>query len=226
MSFNKELIDLQVLIYRSMDIIETEKLQIMKEWIPVVISFMSFIVIGVFVYWRENRKLFQEKLFEYKYLAYKEISEDVGMFLQDVYRFLEYFQEYEGDEEKWNEDSLPYFKEFYGKAFLLEKLAYKHLILLPIDQIKRLQQLTSRCVSHVTVHSHIGTAMPHESYEDIENLLYIFMEEGRKDLNIDGINASLSKRLHYHFYPININLPRPKANANDSSHSSENEMND
>ncbi|MCE7040083.1 hypothetical protein [Dyadobacter sp. CY312] len=183
-----------------------------KELISLLIPLLSFIVVGVLVYWRENRKQFQEKIFEYKFQAYREIGEEVGMYCQDVFNFLDSFQFYEGSKEEWLEESKDEFKEYYAKAFALERLYYKNLILLPDDQLNRLRELTGRCVRHITVHHHLGTDLPHTSYDMLLDMLYEFLEEGRKDLSVNLINSSLNRRLSEQFYPINLKLQRSQKN--------------
>lgn len=179
-----------------------------KDLITILVSVFTFCIGGILVYWRENRKLFQEKIFEYKFNAYKEIVEEIGMYYQDVFSFLEFFQNYEGEKEKWFEEAKDYFNEYYKKAFGLEKLYYKNLILLPDEQLDRLRELTGGCISHITHHYHIGTSIPHGSYDKIFELLMEFAEEARKDISINIINSSLNKRLVEQFYPIK--LPRTR----------------
>lgn len=175
-----------------------------KDIITSVLAIFSFVLGGIIVYYRENRKLFQEKIFENKINAYKEILEEIGIYYEDVFRFLEYFQEYEKTENEWNIDSLPFFKEYYKKAYDLKRLYYKNLVLLPESQLVKLDKLLSRCISHITNHSHIRTAFPHDSYGNLYDQYIEFAEQARQDISINILNISLNKRLVESFYPISL----------------------
>lgn len=169
-----------------------------------ILPFLSFIVGGLLVYWRENRKAFQEKMFEYKYVAYKEIIEQIGMFHQNVYDFLESYQSFEGTEQEWHKAFEEESGEYYAAAMELDRLYFRYLAILPEHQLNALRDLTQHCVSHVTVHHHFNTALPHESYDAIWQKLMSLAEAGRKDLSVNVLNITLSKRLTQEFYPISL----------------------
>lgn len=175
-----------------------------KDIITSVIAICSFFVGGIIVYLRENRKLFQEKIFEYKINAYKEILEELGMYYEDTFSFLDYFQDYEKTEDEWLIESQPHFKEYFKKAFALKRLYYKNMVLLPELQLQQLHKILSRCVSHITSHHHIKTSMPHDSYDNLYELIIDFAEQARKDISIDIVNNTLNKRLVETFYPISL----------------------
>jgi len=177
---------------------------LVKDIIAVVLPTLTLILGVGFVYWRENRKLFQEKIFEFKLNAYKEILEEVGLFYEDIFSFLERLQDYEKSEDEWNVDAKEDFSSYYKKAFALKRLYYKSMVLLPEEQLNELNLLMSRCISHVTMHSHIGTDLPHDSYHNLYEKINGFAELARKDLSINLLNASLNKRLVLDFYPIEL----------------------
>lgn len=177
---------------------------LIKDVAAVILPALTLILGVGFVYWRENKKQFQEKIFEFKLNAYKEILEETGLFYDDVFTFLELFQEYEKSEDEWNIDAKEHFKDFYGKAFALKRLYYKNIALLPEEPLTELNDLVGRCISHVTMHSHIKTSLPHDSYENLYEKIMNFAELARKDLSINLLNASLNNRLVLDFYPINL----------------------
>ena len=187
-----------------------------KDVITIVISVCTFLLGGALVYWRENRKSFQEKIFEYKYNAYKEIVEQIGIYYEDIYGLLEEYQDFEGTEEEWSKKMPELFREYYPKAKELDRLYFKHLVILPEEQLNRLRKLTQLSIGHITNHYHYHTIYPHDSYSRLWTQLIDFALEARKDLSTDLLNNTLSKRLSQQFYPIS--LPRKKvsdANTND-----------
>jgi hypothetical protein len=177
---------------------------LIKDIIAVVLPTLTLILGVGFVYWRENKKLFQEKIFEFKLNAYKEILEETGLFYDEIFAFLELLQDYEKSEDEWNIDAQEHFKNYYKKAFGLKRLYYKNIALLPEEPLAELNQLISRCISHVTMHSHIKTDLPHDSYENLYEKIMDFAELARKDLSINLLNSSLNNRLVLDFYPINL----------------------
>ncbi|NID13749.1 hypothetical protein [Fibrivirga algicola] len=176
----------------------------MKDIILTTVACLSFLVSGLLVYWRENKKLFQEKIFEQKLGAYKEVLEELGMYYEDVFSFLNFFQYYDKSEEQWLIDSKPYFDEYFPKAFALKRLYYKNLILLPEPQLTHLNETLGRCIRHITVHHHIHTTIPFDSHDELYDLIATFAEKAREDLSISVLNAALNKRLAQEFYPISL----------------------
>ena len=182
-----------------------------KDIITIVLSLATFFLVGILVYWRENRKSFQEKIFEYKYAAYKEIVEQIGIYHQEVFALLETFQDFEGTEEEWQKIMLEECPEYYDKARMLDRLYFKHLVILPEKQLERLRELNFLAAGHVTNHFHFKTPAPHLSYDRIWDGLIDFALEARKDISTDILNSTLSKRLSHQFYPIS--LPKKKLTA-------------
>lgn len=180
-----------------------------KDIITLITSFCTFLIGGALVYWRENRKSFQEKIFEYKYTAYKEIIEQIGMYYQDVFSLLAEYQEFEGTEEQWLQKMPELFREYYPKARELDRLYFKYLAILPEDQLNRLRDLTRLSVGHITNHYHYRSGFPQDSYDRLWDKLINFAIEARKDLSTDLLNSTLSKRLSQQFYPITL----PKTNT-------------
>jgi hypothetical protein len=179
-----------------------------KDLVTILISVLTFFFIGLLVYWRENKKSFQEKIFEYKYAAYREILEQIGIFYQDSFTLLDEFQNFEGSEEEWRTFMLNECYTHYEKAKLLEKLYFKHLIILPENQLNKLRELTDLATGHITNHFHYKTNAPHESYDRLWSGIINFALESRKDISTDILNSSLGKRLSLQFYPIS--LPKKK----------------
>ena len=192
-----------------------------KDIITIVISVCTFLLGGTLVYWRENRKSFQEKIFDYKYLAYKEIIEQIGMYHQDIFGLLEEFQEFEGTEEQWTLKMPELYREYYPKAKELDRLYFKHLAILPEGQLNKLRDLTRLSVGHITNHYHFGSNFPHDSYDRLWTQLIDFAIEARKDLSTDLLNNTLSKRLSQQFYPIAL----PKKYSSEKSEDDDNAQN-
>ncbi|MEZ0485403.1 hypothetical protein [Fibrella aquatica] len=176
----------------------------MKDIALIILAVLSFLLSGILVYWRENKKQFQEKIFEQKLGAYKEIIEELGMYYEDVFSFLNYFQFYEQSAEQWLIDSKPYFAEYFPKAFALKRLYYKNLILLPEPLLTHLDEVLGRCIRHITVHHHIHTTIPLDSHDELYDLIAAFAEKAREDLSISVLNGTLNKRLAHQFYPIDL----------------------
>lgn len=175
-----------------------------------IIGLLSFIVGGLLVYWRDNRKSLQEKIFEYKFEAYREIIEAIGIYYQEVFGFLDDFQNFEGNQEEWEKVFLKECHLYYSKANKLELLFYKYLSTLPQNQLERFRELTLLAQGHITNHVHFKSSYPHDSYDRIWDMYIDFSEEARKDLGFDVLNTTLNKRLSHQFYPIEI--PRKKSN--------------
>lgn len=182
---------------------------IYKDIVIIVISVLAFLLGGVLVYWRENKKSFQEKVFEYKYLAYKDILEQIGVYYQEVYAFLDEFQHFDGTVEEWTKIFQEECPEYYSKARQLDRLYFKYLSLLPENQLNKLRALTRLANAHVTSHFHFKTSLPHDSYDKLWEMFIDFAETARKDLSTNILNATLNKRLSQQFYPISISRKKP-----------------
>ncbi|MCH7410192.1 hypothetical protein MM239_12360 [Belliella sp. DSM 111904] len=174
-----------------------------------VIGLLAFLIGVLLVYWRENKKTFQEKIFEYKFEAYREILEAIGTYYQDVYNFLERFQNFDGSEKEWELIFLKESGTYTSKAMRLELLFYKYLSTLPQKQLELFREITLLAQGHITNHFHCRSSFPHDSYDRLWDLFIDFSEEARKDLGYDILNSSLNKRLSQQFYPVEI--PRKKS---------------
>lgn len=178
--------------------------------IKVIIPVLTFLLGGILVYWRENKKSFQEKIFDYKYIAYKEILQEIGMYYEEVYSLLNTYQFFEGTQDEWRIEFSGEFKKYVVKARKIDKLYYKNLNILPENLLTKLREFNFLAYGHLTHHAKINRDLPHRSYERLWELLLEFAEESRKDLSTDILNVTLSKRLSQQFYPISI--PRKKIN--------------
>lgn len=67
-------------------------MQIFINLITVLLALFYF----AFAQWKENRKQFQEKIFEMKINAYKDIIEQLGMVHEGMFNFLQEYQEFHG----------------------------------------------------------------------------------------------------------------------------------
>ena len=170
----------------------------------VVLPVLSFVLLGLIVYWRENRKAFQERIFEYKYLAYKEIIENIGMFHQKTFEFLDLYQNHEGSEKEWQEVFLEESSAYYDQSRELSRLYFRYLTILPEHQLNSLQGLIQQCNAHVTSYFHYNTDIPSNSYDELWEMIMAFAEESRKDLSANVLNITLNKRLTKEFYPISF----------------------
>lgn len=170
----------------------------------VILPVLSFVLLGLIVYWRENRKAFQERIFEYKYLAYKEIIENIGMFHQKTFEFLDSFQHFEGTQQEWQNIFLEESSEYYSQARELDRFYFRYLTILPEHQLNLLRDIIQHCSAHVTAHIHFDSSIPHESHDQLWKKLMDFAEESRKDLSSNVLNITLNKRLTKEFYPISF----------------------
>jgi len=188
----------------------TEETYYSIEIIKVVIPVLTFLLGGILVYWRENKKSFQEKIFDYKYIAYKEILQEIGTFYEEVYSLLDIYQFFEETQEEWRINFSGEFKKYLEKARKIDKLYYKNLSILPENLLTKLREFNFLAYGHLTHHATLNSDLPHRSYERLWELLLEFAEESRKNLSTDILNVTLSRRLSQQFYPISI--PRKKIN--------------
>ncbi len=168
--------------------------------LPILIAFF-----GVFVvYWRENKKQFQEKIFELKINAYKEIIELYGTLYEDFFNFLDTFQEFTGTQNEWEVIERPLFVEYFKKGQTLRLLIYRYGALLPESIIEKMNDLTSTFMTQSTTFNTLKSSYPHDYYGYLETKLYEFIADCRQDLQTDALNTSIFKRISYNFYPIDI----------------------
>jgi len=155
------------------------------------------LTISYFSYHHSRKKDFQDKLFQIKLDAYKELNAKC----YDAYLTLNInsapFNEiYKIDtKEEWRKYFDKEFMTLYKVGFQLQKTIYGHAYLLPNDVITKYYDFSNFCLSFVTMAAHYDAGLIIDStdrmwdyYSDLVNLI-------RQDLKIEIINKGLLKRV-------------------------------
>jgi hypothetical protein len=173
----------------------------LKDYIPLITLIVTFFTFAI-IYWRENRKQFQDKIFEYKYLSYKEIITELGIHYETLFSLQQNLQDFEGTEEEWANHFQETCGEWYDMANEVDKLRHKHGLILPDAVYEKLVETTQTGIQVVTVHFHFDNAIAINSVDKYWEKYLEFIEVARQDLNINKLNLSLVHRLTDPFYPM------------------------
>ena len=164
------------------------------------------LAISFFTFWltfiRENRKKFQENLYDLKLNAYKSIIKEIWNYHEDVFILMQDMQDFEGDKDAWTIEIQKASPEYYDKAYKLRDLVSEHILLLPNNSIEKLHEIAQLAIGHVTNHYHFDSGAVISSHDRLFDMYNDFIDLARKDLGINKINKSLNKRLARDLYPI------------------------
>ena len=147
---------------------------------------------------RHNRKKdFQDKLYQLKLEAYKELNDACYLITRSLdinsSPFVEIY-EFE-DKKEW----IKYCEQNMGneisKGFDIQKLTYKYSLILPSNIIDKYYDFTNQCIAFVTMSYHFDTSLIIHNQENLWDLYIELLNEFRKDLKIESIDSSLKKRI-------------------------------
>lgn len=164
------------------------------------ISFLTFWL----TYIRENRKKFQENLYDLKLDAYKNIIKEVWNFIEEAYNLNEEMQVFEGDKREWLAKFEKESSKYLDQAYELTVHSTENVLIFPENSIDKLNEIIRLSTSHVITAYHFDFEMMQESYNNLIESFNDFVNLARKELGTNKLNKSLNKRLARDFYPIGI----------------------
>lgn len=144
-----------------------------------------------------KKKEFQDKLFQLKLDAYKELNNSCYETTQrlDINSspFVEIYDT--KDEDQWVKHCKANMREQISKSFDLNKLIYKYSLILPSEIINKYHEFTNESISFVTMSYHFNTGLIIENQDRLWGLYIDILNSFRKDLEIDMIDSGLRKRI-------------------------------
>lgn len=144
-----------------------------------------------------RRKDFQDKLFLLKLDAYIELNEacyETTKRLEiNTTPFVEIYDI--ENEEEWSKYCEKNMGEQFSKSFELQKLTYKHSLILPSDIVEKYHEFTNKSISYVTMVYHFDAGLIIENQDLLWNLYIDLLNSFRKDLEIETIDGGLRQRI-------------------------------
>jgi hypothetical protein len=145
-----------------------------------------------------RKKDFQDKLYQLKLDAYKELNDACYETTQrlDINSspFVEIYDTKDKDE--WLKYCETNMGEQISKSFDLQKLTYKYSLILPADIVDKYHEFTNKCISFVTISYHFDTGLIIENQDRLWDLYIDILNSFRKDLEIDTIDGGLRQRIN------------------------------
>jgi len=144
-----------------------------------------------------RKKDFQDKLFQLKLDAYKEMNDACYSSIKRLdIESTPFVQIYDiKDKGEWTKYCENNMGEQFQKGFELLDLAYKYTFILPPSVVNKLHEFSNYCISFVTMTYHFDTGLIIDNQERLWDLYTDLTNEFRKDLNIEIIDGSLRQRI-------------------------------
>lgn len=149
-----------------------------------------------------RRKEFQDKLFQLKLDAYKEMNDvcynatkrlNVNSFpFCEIYNFK--------DKKEWENYCIKNMGEQFHLGFGMQDLTYKYSLILPKSVVEKYYDFTNYCINFITTTYHFDTGLMIDNQERIWDLYNKLLNEFRKDLNIEIIDGGLQQRISSKMY--------------------------
>lgn len=162
------------------------------------IAFTAINVAISFSIFKYNRKKdFQDKLFQIKLDAYKELNEICYETLKRLdINSTPFVQIYDfTNKEEWVEYCEKEMGEQIVLSFALKDFAYKYSLVLPTKILDQFNIFTNASLSFITMSYHFDTGYIIENQQKLHDIYWELLNMYRKDLNIESIDIDLKKRL-------------------------------
>ncbi|KQT29551.1 hypothetical protein ASG22_19700 [Chryseobacterium sp. Leaf405] len=162
--------------------------------LTVIISVCALIV-ATLSYRRDRNKSNQDFLFQEKVLAYKELLFHVNYIFESFFDLMDEMIDHEGSNKKW-EKFLNKESEFYDNLVAdYYKSIFKALPMIPSDIYKELIRFGQDSTNFITLTFDNNEDLTIEEHNKLEQSLRNVISVIRKDLNVDKLNVTLTKRL-------------------------------
>lgn len=144
-----------------------------------------------------RKKDFQDKLFNLKLDAYREINEAAYQATRRLQINSEPFNRIYDfkNKDEWAKFCEVNLNEQFKESFELQLLTYKHSLILPSIVVDKYHDFTGLCVAFVTMTHHFDTGLIVENQDRLWEMYIDLLNEFRKDLRIEIIDSSLQKRV-------------------------------
>lgn len=153
--------------------------------------------VGYLTYKFSKKKDFEDKLFQIKIEAYKEINEacfkafqklDVNSTpLVEIYDFK--------NEKEWKNYYEKKVTKLFNIGFNLEKLTFKYTIFLPPEIVDKFDEYGQYCISYITQYSHFDSRLNCESYDRLWEMYTELLGLLREDLKVLELDKGLVSRI-------------------------------
>lgn len=162
--------------------------------ITVVISVGAFLV-ATLSYRRDRNKSNQDYLFQEKVIAYKELIFHVNFIFESFFDLMDEMLDHEGTNKKW-EKFLNKESEYYdGIVEDFYKSIFKALPMIPSDIYKELIKFGQESTLFIDSAFDKDEDQTIKAHEKLDESLRNVISLVRKDLNVDKLNVTLSRRL-------------------------------
>lgn len=162
--------------------------------ITVVISVGAFLV-ATLSYRRDRNKSNQDYLFQEKVIAYKELIFHVNFIFESFFDLMDEMLDHEGTNKKW-EKFLNKESEYYdGIVEDFYKSIFKALPMIPSDIYKELIKFGQESTLFIDSAFDKDENQTIKAHEKLDESLRNVISLVRKDLNVDKLNVTLSRRL-------------------------------
>lgn len=162
--------------------------------LTVLISIGAFFI-ATLSYRRDRNKSNQDFLFQEKVLVYKELLYHVNFIFESFFDLMDDMLDHEDSKKKW-EKFLHKESEFYDNLVAdFYKTIFKALPMIPTDIYKELISFGQDSTKFVTSAFDKDEALTIQAHEKLDKSLRKIIDLVRKDLNVDKLNVTLSKRL-------------------------------
>jgi hypothetical protein len=144
-----------------------------------------------------RKKDFQDKLYQLKLDAYKELNESCYEATQRLdINSTPFVQIYDfKDKNEWTEYCKQNMGEQHHLSFNLQKLTYKNSLILPSDIVDKYHEFTNFCIAFVTSTYHFDTGTIINNQDRLWELYTDLLNSFRKDLKIETIDGGLRQRI-------------------------------
>lgn len=160
----------------------------------VVISVGAFFI-ATLSYRRDRNKSNQDFLFQEKVVTYKELIFHVNFIFESFFDLMDQMLDHEGTNKKW-EKFLNKESEYYDN--LVEdfyKSIFKALPMIPSDIYMELIKFGQESTQFITSAFDKDEDLTIKAHEKLDESLRNVISLVRKDLNVDNLNVTLSRRL-------------------------------
>ena len=164
--------------------------------INIILTSMT-LVVGYLTYRFSKKKDFEDKLFQIKIEAYKEINNACFKAFQklDVNStpFIELydFKTKEKWEKYYEKNIIPYYNVGIG----IEKLVFKHSLFLPQEIVGKVDEYGQFCLSYVTQYSHFNSGLNCESHDRLWELYTELLGLFKENLHVLELDQGLVSRI-------------------------------
>ena len=157
------------------------------------------LTISYFNYHYSRKKDFQDKLFQIKLDAYKELNAKC----YDAFRtlnilsspFSEIYNFEENEKEKWDEFFQKEISKLYHVGFKLQETIYGYAHLLPNSVIEQYYEFSNFCLGFVTMSAHFDAGLIINNTDRLWGYYTDLLNTIREDLKIETIDKGLLKRV-------------------------------